>query len=86
MRLLGAGSSFWQDGRPVSGKIAGMKFELADRMWETARMRRCQLADCKAACCLHGVWMDLEERRAILNNIELILHFMPLGWHDPSEW
>lgn len=49
-------------------------------------MRRCRLEECRAACCLHGVWIDTAEWQDILDHAELIIPHMPPGWEDPSLW
>lgn len=49
-------------------------------------MRRCQLGECRAACCLHGVWIDAAEWQTIRDQAELIIPYMPPGWDDPDLW
>jgi len=49
-------------------------------------MRRCQLDECRAACCLHGVWIDAAEWQNIRDQAELIIPHMPPGWDDPDLW
>ncbi|MBN1439728.1 MAG: DUF3109 family protein [Anaerolineales bacterium] len=49
-------------------------------------MRRCRLAECRGACCLHGVWVDPLEKNDILANLESILPYMPESRRDPRAW
>ena len=49
-------------------------------------MRRCRLEECRAACCLHGVWIDAAEWQDILKHAELIIPHMPPGWDDAGLW
>jgi len=49
-------------------------------------MRRCRLEECRAACCLHGVWIDTAEWQDIQDHAELIIPQMPPGWNNPEFW
>ncbi len=49
-------------------------------------MRRCRLSECRAACCVYGVWLDWEEWQEILFYAPLIIPHMPLGLNDPQGW
>jgi hypothetical protein len=49
-------------------------------------MRRCQLGECRAACCLHGVWIDVTEAQDILRNAKLISPHMQPGFEDQVTW
>lgn len=49
-------------------------------------MRRCRLEECRAACCLHGVWIDSTEWQDIRGHAGLIITHMPSGWTDPDLW
>jgi len=49
-------------------------------------MRRCRLEECRAACCLHGVWIDSAEWQDIRDHADLIIPHMPAGWTDPDLW
>lgn len=55
-------------------------------MLAAERMRRCHLQDCRAACCLYGVWIDSGEAEDILAHAGLIIPHMPAGQHDPASW
>jgi hypothetical protein len=55
-------------------------------MMKSEPMQRCQLADCRAACCLHGVWLDVTEAQDILRNSKLIGPFMQTGFEAPGTW
>ena len=49
-------------------------------------MQRCKLDECRAACCLHGVWVDLVEVREILAQARLIKAHLPHERRNPQEW
>jgi hypothetical protein len=61
-------------------------FALSGRLFERTALRRCRLEECRAACCLHGVWLDPLEKEDILACAESILPHMPEGRTDPAEW
>ena len=56
------------------------------RMFQSEPLRRCALKECKAACCLHGVWVDKAEVNDILNHQALIAPHMPVDLKDPAQW
>jgi hypothetical protein len=60
--------------------------ELSGELFRGTRLRRCSLAECRAACCLHGVWVDPLEREDILRNAARILPHMPAGRREPARW
>ncbi len=49
-------------------------------------LRRCRLEECRAACCLHGAWVDLVEVKAILARAADIRPHMPPEQADPERW
>jgi hypothetical protein len=55
-------------------------------MLKNEPMRRCRLEECRAACCLHGVWIDLLEAEDILSNARMIIPFMEDDSRDPAVW
>ncbi len=59
---------------------------IAPRMYESAPIKRCAFPACKAACCLHGVWLDQIEAGDIMENTSLIKPYMPKGMDDPLQW
>jgi hypothetical protein len=56
------------------------------RMLDREPMRRCCLDECRAACCLHGVWIDSLEAEEIVAHAAEILPHMPAGQQDPAGW
>lgn len=56
------------------------------RLLDSEPMRRCELGECRAACCLHGVWIDTQEAQDILAHASLIGPHMPPGREDPAAW
>ena len=63
-----------------------MPDQINPRLLQKEPMRRCRLEECRAACCLHGVWIDTAEWQAIRDQAELIIPHMPPGWDDPDLW
>jgi len=61
-------------------------FELNPRLLKSENMQRCNLLDCQGACCLHGVWVGLKEKDAILNCQESIKLLMFEQYKDPKFW
>jgi hypothetical protein len=59
---------------------------LNPRLLQAEPMQRCKLHECRGACCLHGVWIDLAERDDLLANAELIAPHLPAALHDPRAW
>ena len=56
------------------------------RILRSEPMRRCTLGECRAACCLYGVWIDRIEAREIRANSALIAEHMEAGNRDPGDW
>ena len=56
------------------------------RMLKAESLQRCQLSDCKGACCVFGVWVDLREVDDIMRNAATILPHMPEDSRNPGEW
>ncbi len=56
------------------------------RMLEVEPLRRCELHECKGACCVFGVWVDTREVTDILANAAVIRPFMPENCQNPGEW
>jgi hypothetical protein len=63
-----------------------LPFTLSGRLFESTRLRRCRLEECRAACCLHGVWVDPLEKEDILRHAKAIIPFLPGGRRDPKDW
>jgi len=55
-------------------------------MLESEPLQRCKLGDCRGACCVFGVWVDLREVDDIMRNAHLILPHMPENCRVPGEW
>lgn len=49
-------------------------------------MQRCSLGECRAACCLYGVWIDRAEAQDILVHAELIAPHLEAANRDPGDW
>ena len=59
---------------------------IAPRMFQSEPMQRCVLGECRAACCLYGVWIDAQEAEDLLAHAGLISPHMPPGFSDPETW
>jgi hypothetical protein len=68
-----------------------MERQFNPRLYQSEPMQRCTLGECRAACCLYGVWIDKKEAQEILANASLIAPHMnpenrdPAGWFDGRE-
>lgn len=63
-----------------------MPWKIAPRLLQAEPMRRCELDECRAACCLYGVWVDLQEAEKILSHASLISPHLPEERRDPQTW
>lgn len=63
-----------------------MKHRLNPRLLRSEPLRRCRLEECRAACCLHGTWVDLVEIKDILAHASQIAQHMPAGAENPQDW
>lgn len=64
--------------------MAGMEFN--ERLYDREPICRCCLNECRAACCLYGVWVDILEVQKIIEHADLIRPFMREGYNDPDTW
>ena len=53
---------------------------------QLAAAQRCAPAECQAACCTGGVWLDADHGQRILAWAEAIKPFLPPDRRDPSKW
>ncbi len=70
----------------LHGSKAGRKWAITPRMLRSEPMQRCKLGECRAACCLYGVWIDELEAEDILKHAELIKPFLTCAVEDASQW
>jgi hypothetical protein len=63
-----------------------MRLRLNPRLLKSEPLQRCQLGECRAACCLHGTWVDLAEIRDIRAHADQIALHMPPGAPQPGDW
>lgn len=63
-----------------------MEKRINPRLLQSEPMRRCTLGECRAACCLHGVWVDRLEMKDILANAARIAPHMEEDRRDPADW
>jgi hypothetical protein len=71
---------------PQYGKIPAMKKTVNPRLLRPEPMQRCALGECRAACCLYGVWIDRAEAETIQANAGLIALHMEIEHRDPAGW
>lgn len=60
--------------------------EINPKLLNAEFMQRCKLKNCKAACCLYGVWIDKQEAERIMENAAEILPYMPDDRREPAQW
>lgn len=70
----------------LHGTIQLMPDQINPRLLQSERLRRCRLDECRAACCLHGVWIDSSEWQDIQDHADSIIPHMPPGWNNPVFW
>ena len=72
---------------PDRCKIGAVKiFKINPRLMQSEPMKRCKLHNCKAACCIYGVWIDSQEAVKIRENVSIIQTEMPDLWKNPDKW
>jgi hypothetical protein len=59
---------------------------ISPRLLQSEPMQRCKLHNCRAACCLYGVWIDEKKVEILLENAKHIAPHMPAGKEDPAAW
>jgi hypothetical protein len=62
------------------------QLRLHPRLNDSEPIRRCGWPDCKAACCVYGVWIDLDEQADLLAHAEIIKPHLPPKRRDPARW
>jgi hypothetical protein len=63
-----------------------MENRINPRLLKSEPIRRCTLGECRAACCLYGVWIDQVEAQEILANAALIAPHLEPENRDPEDW
>ena len=63
-----------------------MKYRINPRLLGSEPLRRCQLDECHAACCLHGAWVDTVGIKDIRSHADMIAPQMPVDFTDPEDW
>jgi Fe-S-cluster containining protein len=61
-------------------------FDLAERLQDDVPLRRCELLECRAACCDYGVWLDLQEVQDLQAHVAQISPFLEAERRDPGRW
>jgi hypothetical protein len=56
------------------------------RLFDCEPMRRCCLNECRAACCLYGVWIDRDQAQELLALADRIRPHMAPERRDPAGW
>jgi hypothetical protein len=60
--------------------------QISPRLYRSEPIQRCKLGECRAACCLHGVWLDKLEVQDLLANQATIQPFLAEENRDPALW
>jgi hypothetical protein len=55
-------------------------------MFQPVPVACCDFPACRGACCVHGVWVDLKEREAILHHAPLVRPLLPEDAPAPEAW
>jgi len=63
-----------------------MRSKVNPRIFQAEPVRRCNLESCKAACCLHGAWVDRVETQEILAKANLIAPHLPPEQANHLDW
>ncbi len=63
-----------------------MPWQINPRLLRSEPLRRCGFPECKAACCLYGVWVDLFERDRILELAAEVSVLLLKEHRDPAQW
>ncbi len=63
-----------------------MVWKVSPRLLESEPVQRCCLGECRAACCLYGVWIGVEEAENILAHAAEIAPHLAEGQQDPQAW
>ena len=63
-----------------------MERRINPRLLQSECMQRCALDECRAACCLHGVWIDRVEAQEIRLNAPTIARHLEPENQNPADW
>jgi hypothetical protein len=63
-----------------------MPDQINPRLLKSEPMQRCYLGECRASCCLYGVWIDADQAQELKNNAERISPYMSEDRNDPEMW
>ncbi len=72
--------------RPSRPRSRRGQQKLGTRLSDSERLRRCELPECRAACCLYGVWVDKLQVEEIFAHALLIAPHLPEDRRDPEAW
>ncbi len=70
----------------LGGKIHPMLDRINPKLLQSEPLERCKLGECRAACCLNGVWVDAREVEDLRAHAALILPHLPPHAQDAMEW
>lgn len=71
---------------PVRQFIRLGSLKVDTHLLERRSVARCHLAECRAACCGHGVLVDMADASRIVQEAELVKPHLPLGRRDVDAW
>jgi len=62
------------------------KYRVDSRLLEKRPVARCLIEECQAACCSHGVYVDVGDATRIIDEAELIRPHLPADRRDVNAW
>lgn len=62
------------------------QLSISPRMFLRETLQRCELHECRGACCAYGVWVDLQEKKVFEEHRELIQSCMDISEYEPGDW
>jgi hypothetical protein len=61
-------------------------FKIHPELLEEVHAERCVLQECLGACCAGGAWLDVEQLKTIVPQVEAISANLPEDRRDPNAW
>ncbi len=61
-------------------------FTIHPELFTEVYAERCVLHECRGACCTGGAWLDVEQLKALVPQVEAIKANLPEDRRDPDAW
>ena len=61
-------------------------FKIHPELLEEVYAERCVLHECLGACCTGGAWLDVEQLKTLVPQVEAIKAILPEDRRDPNAW